>query len=205
MSLIGRVQARVAEISAAFKAGDWGLGLTLLGHLQGDVEKPWPDEELDHARRVIEEDYVKTRDRIAGEVAHEWRSGEFQGSRDAVMESIEQSCDAACTYTVTAQLYLTASRNEDAYVEEFGEIPVSDGDIPWSLLAAWALRADVLDALKRDGIDVDQRPPDEPQVECSRCDEWKPGEGDVCDDCKEDEEDDDQGLEDGDELAADAD
>jgi len=187
------VQARAREAAAAFKTGEWSLGISLLEALVDTIENGIADEEMSNAKEVIERWYRNKVDAIAEGFISDWRDGSFQGSRESAMESLEQSCDTACTYTHDAQLIIVQSRSDSAYVAEFGEPPVQDGDIQWGAIAMWALREDVLDLLRHKDIDVNEDPPSEPQVECSECSEWKTGKDGICDDCREEQEDDDLG------------
>jgi hypothetical protein len=67
---------------------------------------------------------------------------------DAVNESIAEWCESLVTYTFNAQLHLTASRHDDAYLEEYGaDGIVQDGAVQWERLAYAALDADIRDQL----------------------------------------------------------
>lgn len=189
-------EATAKEVIAAFEAGDWGLGLSLLATLKARLALVTDETRLGAAIDVIRDDYHATRDNIVKEFVREWRAGEFNGSREDAFESLEQTCDNACMYTQTSQLYLATSRFDDAYLSEFGELPIGDGTVQWSAMAAVALKADVLDSLQREDIDTSEDPPDEATEECKGCDEWKVVKDGFCEDCTDNKKDDDDGVED---------
>lgn len=182
---------------AAFNKGDWGEALNILAVIKRDVErmddeawKKWALLTLDRAR-------AETVERIAKDVGKEWRSGGFNGSREHMIEHIESSCDSACTYIQESQIILLTSQYDSAYLDEYGEMPSMDRGMPWSALAVAALRADVIAALRdQEDIDVDVDPPREGEIECSICDEWKPGKGEICNDCRDEPEEDEEDDED---------
>ena len=186
----------IDHVIEAFKRGDWPEGLDGLINLRG-VFNVLTQDAFSFARDLLAKDVTETVEGIANEVARQWRAGEFNGDRDAVMQSIEESCDAACTYTQKAQFILAIARHDEAYVEEYGELPDCKEGIPWSALATMALRREVIEQLQREpGVDLDEDPPDDPLVDCGECGDWKPSKDGVCDDCREDVEEDDKEEED---------
>lgn len=186
-------ESTVLEAAAAFRAGDWSLGLYLLEMAETSIKQITEESRVNDARNRLRVDYNDTVEGVSNEVAQEWRSGGFQGDRDSMIQSIEESCDARCTYTTDCQQYLMASNNDTAYVDNYGELPSMESGFPWGALASAAMRQDVFDDLKnRLEIDVDKDPPSEPSVNCETCGEWGEGRDGVCDSCREDEEDEDE-------------
>ncbi len=187
------------RVIEAFKKGDWPEGLDGLVNLRG-VFAVLTQDAYAFARDLLVREISETADNIANEVARQWRAGEFQGDRDSVMQSIEESCDGACTYTQWCQFYLAASRSDNAYLEEHGELPeAANGVMPWEALAVMALRADVIERLRREpGVELDEDPPDVPLVDCGSCGDWKPGKDGICDECREEDADEDDDDEEGD-------
>ncbi len=184
-------ESAVLEAIDLLEKGDWGEALTLLAALKAQLlSGAAQDARVNTALSILSQDYYDTIKRIVDEFVREWRAGEFQGSRDSANESLEQACDNACTYTQTAQIYLAMSQEDGAYLEEFGEVPHDGASVRWSAMAAVALLADVRRAIKHAGIDTNDDPPENAQVDCTVCLEWSegqavPGEDDVCDACRE--------------------
>lgn len=189
----------IDRVIESIKQGDWADALDSLHALRTALESVAQDS-YSFGKDLVEKSIMETVSGIVDEVARQWRAGEFNGDREAVMQSIEESCDAACTYTQRAQYILAVSRHDDAYLEEYGELPeAANGSMPWGALAVAALRQDVIKQLGREpGVELDQDPPDVPLVDCGSCGDWKPGKDGVCDDCRDDDADEDDEDEEGD-------
>jgi hypothetical protein len=91
------------------------------------------------------------------------RSGTIT-DHDGAYDSINDWAESLVTYTFNAQLHLVASRNDDAYIDEYGaDGIVSDGALQWERLAHAAIVADIqaqlgsdLDALLATDDDEDE-------------------------------------------------
>jgi hypothetical protein len=152
------------------------------------IEKPseeflyWQDVgEMAESIKSELDDQIK--DGTRGETLREW-----------LIEHIDESIDGCgrVIYTYKAQQCLLFSRNDSAYGDEFGpEGMVEDGCICWSRLAYAAFRADVLEQLENDGVDVNQ-----PWPKCTDCDDEDVTrqDGDVwyCADCDPEKQDEDE-------------
>lgn len=184
---------QVLHAYEALLEGDVGACFEKLAEFLGQKDLLSEDDRLSRAEQLVRDGYyTSVIVRIADDFAKEWRSGAFRGSREAAVESLEQSCDNACTYNHDAHMIIAHSDHRDEYVREHGEAPHSGDDIHWSAVATMALRADVIDHLRDvDDVDINDVPPIEPIVDCDICGEWKPGEGDVCNDCREGADDED--------------
>lgn len=106
--------------------------------------------------------------------------------RDGLNERIDETADGDqwVIYTQKAQLVMLLSENDSAYAEVHGDAEgmVVDGSIAWSVLAYFALRADLVAHLDAVGIDVN---------------DWDPSD----EEDEEDPDDDAENTEDADETA----
>ena len=179
------------QVQRAYDAlfgGDIGACFEELKRFLGRKGLLTAEDRLGNAERIVK-DHYHTNDvtRIADNFAKEWRAGEFRGSREAAVQAIEEACDNACTYYHDACMVIAYSENRNACVQELGEAPHDGVDIHWTSIATMALRADVIEHLNDvDDIDINNEPPSEPIIDCDACGEWKPGEGDICNDCRAD-------------------
>lgn len=101
----------------------------------------------------------------------EWWKSEPDADRDALIEYIDESIDGCgrVIYTASAQECLLVSENDNAGIEELGAGGFDwSGGIPWSQLAYFAFRADVIDRLSSEGLDVnnpEHEQPDEDEAD----------------------------------------
>lgn len=105
-----------------------------------------------NGRDIVRQEYYKD----VCDIVEDFKAGEFSDAdgADTWLHETIDGC-ARVIYTYLAQECLLVSTNESAYVDDFGEEGmVKDGAINWSLLAYCALRADVLERLEADGIDI---------------------------------------------------
>jgi hypothetical protein len=103
------------------------------------------------AMEIKEELEEKIEDGEKGESLREW-----------LIETIHESVDGhqRVIYTFKAKVGLLVTENADAYVDDFGtEGLVKDGNINWEGMMYAAMERDVIEALDRMGVDVDN--PDE--------------------------------------------
>lgn len=95
---------------------------------------------------------------IAADVKEEIDNGNLS-DWDSVADYLHESVDGSqrVIYTWKAKMAVIYSDNEDAYFEETGESggAIQDGSINWSLLAFYAVMADVRELMNSDGIDED--------------------------------------------------
>ena len=136
---------------------------------------------LREARDRIRYAYQEDIDSYAKSVAEEWNSGHFDGSRREVEDTINSQADG-CNWTSGDRAFECLRYTHSDPPEP---MPILD-NIAWS-----CVRDDIIYTLKREHcIDVNERPPRKGEIECSSCGFWSEGEGDTCNDCKEEVEDD---------------
>lgn len=143
----------------------------------------------DFLRRDYNNDVRDLAESIKGELDERIADGEEgEALREWLIEHIDETIDgcARVIYTGKAQEALLFSSNDGAYADEFGPEGMVEGDcIMWSRLAYAAVRADVLEQLESDGVDVNN-----PGAKCAGCDEDEPSNYDAegrvwrCDDCE---------------------
>ncbi len=103
------------------------------------------------AMEIKEELEEKIEDGEGGEPLREW-----------LLETLHERIDghARVIYTFKAKVGLLVTENADAYVEDFGEEGlIKDGNINWEGMMFAAMERDVIEALDRMGVDVNN--PDE--------------------------------------------
>lgn len=158
-------------------------------------------ERLDAARNVLRADYWQDVENVISWLRHEIENGNITDA-DGATEYIDETVDShqRVIYTGQAIECLLFSRNENAYVEEMGELPPrSPGDeVNWSALAYYAFRADIMDAIGDLDAFVDEHEPKH-YAECDDCGDDIETEADahiyadedvtVCADCAEYRED----------------
>ncbi len=94
-----------------------------------------------HVRRLAEG--------MAQEVTEDVKGG--KDFDESVAERLHETVDGSAMVIYTAQNFevLRWSSNHDAYTEEMGEVPTSNGSVNWAALAFSALAADVRDNFER--------------------------------------------------------
>jgi hypothetical protein len=128
---------------------------------------PSPTEtQVQNARRVLAADYFSDVRGAARYLAERLNQGEFgpggEATREAFTEALDQFVDGheRVIYTGQAMDCLRYSDHDDAAIEELGVdgLDWSSGT-PWSALAFFAFRADVLDHLGAFDVDIDAPQP----------------------------------------------
>ncbi len=132
---------------------------TLLDHERVERAKPTVDE----ANHVLERDYMEDVDNVAQGALRAIKDEEINNAEE-LHDWLHQTLDGTqrVTYTRQAQLGLVFSRNDDAYVDNYGADGVADadGNVNWSALMYAAMERDVHEALDRLGVDVNDPVPD---------------------------------------------
>lgn len=111
---------------------------------------------LSRGRDLLRRDYYADVHGVADDFKRAAKAGEFKDAEGAD-EWLHQTVDGSqrVMFTHLAQEALVVSDNEDAYADDFGEeILVKDGQINWPALAFCAFKADVLERLSADGIEL---------------------------------------------------
>jgi hypothetical protein len=126
-------------------------------------------QRLENARGVINQQISAALDAAAEAIAKDWKSGEYDGSSDAVTEAIE--AEASMNNPREAIEYLYWSDNDGAYFQENGDGDAHRQGIDWCLLAYYARRQDLYDALDNEGINLNKRPPRNDEFWCDECEE----------------------------------
>src|SRR5512147_1548862 len=108
------------------------------------------------ARDEMRREYYEDVNNLASSIKEAYERGEI-ADRDSLIDHIHETVDgcARVIYTASAQEALLVSCNDSAGIDNLG----ADGfdwssGIPWSQLAYFAVEADVMDALRDDGLDV---------------------------------------------------
>lgn len=102
------------------------------------------DSDVDAAVRVIRADYYQDVRDIGDDLKERIKDGEIEDEeelRERLSEDIGGS--ARVIYTMQTKLGLIASDNEDAYVDEVGELPTEGGNLNWAAMMAAAMEQDV--------------------------------------------------------------
>lgn len=113
--------------------------------------------DLNEAMRAIRQWYYGEVREYAEDYDKQLEDGEFESSEE-FFERLDQDLDGSqmVIYTLQSKVCLLASDNEDAYVEEFGELPTErGGELNIAAMAMYAFRADILDAMRVDPSDDD--------------------------------------------------
>lgn len=107
------------------------------------------------AINTIQRDYHKDVHSWGDDFIAEIKNGEYD-DREAFLEAFDERIDSAARviYTQQAMLAVVASSNDEAAWDEGIELDWSEG-IPWSQLAFFAFRRDILEYLLDQEIDVD--------------------------------------------------
>ncbi len=110
---------------------------------------------VEDATSAITRDYYEDVKGVGDDIIRAIKDGEIENEEDAdryLHETIDGT--QRVIYTWQARLGLLASSNADAYFEEgLGELVCTDS-VPYEQLMYWALRADVLEYLGREDIDI---------------------------------------------------
>lgn len=131
------------------------------------------ETEVRDAHAVLRADYWSDVRGVASEFLKMWHSGYFDGDRDEAIEWIEQSVDGSqrVIYTSQAADCLRYSDHDDAGIDELGAESFNfKNGFPWSQLAYFAFRADIIDQITAgiddlDGVDINDDPPSKADIE----------------------------------------
>ncbi len=106
------------------------------------------DSDVDAAMRVIRADYYQDVRDIGDDLKKRIKDGDIEDTEE-LQERLHEDVDgsARVIYTLQNKLGLLASDNEDAYVENYGNVPIEDGSINWAVMMAAALEQDVTEYL----------------------------------------------------------
>jgi len=131
---------------------------------------------VDKAHQVLRQDYFDDVRGLADDVLA-WWDRDQDADRDGLVEYLDESVDGAgrVIYTGQAIECLRYSEHDDAYLDEMGELPSAKDGMPWSQLAYFAFRADVIEHLESLGLDVN-----DPKRVCSACSERSVDESGDC-------------------------
>lgn len=106
------------------------------------------EKQHDDAVRVLRAEYYESVRSIVEEGMGQIKEGHIL-NREGLDEYIDQSVDGShwVIYTHANFQVIFVSDNHDAYMEDFGEAPVSGNDINWAALAYAAMKRDVYDLI----------------------------------------------------------
>lgn len=141
------------------------------------------EKEVEEAHRVLRADYFTDVRNIAEEFIKKWNAREF-ASREDAMDWLHETVDGSqrVIYTAQAADCLRYSEHDDAGLEEMGPDGFNFNDgFPWSQLAYFAFRADIMRQIEcgvgdLDGVDVNDDPPEEAEAEEEDAEEGPSGE-----------------------------
>lgn len=122
------------------------------------------EKDVEDALRVLRADYYSDVRGMAKDLADRMKAGDIEDFNDALHEDVD-GCQRVI-YTQQAQIGLLCSDNEDAYAQEFGEVPVTDGAINWAAMMYSALQQDIIEDLDAHGVDVND-PESWPDIDLS--------------------------------------
>lgn len=126
-----------------------------------------PDTLLGEALCLMRDAYRTHVREIAGDIIRESRDNPDE-DREWVLQYIHETIDGDgwVIYTAKAQAVVLCSDNDGASIESFGSDGIVEhGAINWSMLAYGALEADVMEALDREGFDVNAEFPGRVEAE----------------------------------------
>ena len=114
-----------------------------------------PERAHEDAMRVLRAEYYGGVRGIVEDLKARIASGEI-ASEDALNDAVHQEVDGSywVIYTHANFQVLLCSDHHDAYFEEYGESPLTDGDINWAALAFATLMRDVRDQMDAEGVRV---------------------------------------------------
>ena len=114
-----------------------------------------PERAHDDAMRVLRKEYWDSVRGIVEDLKSRVASGEI-ASEDALQNAVDQDVDGSylVIYTHANFQVLMCSDHHDAYFEDFGNAPVTDGNINWAALAFATLARDVRDQMSAEGVEV---------------------------------------------------
>ncbi len=109
----------------------------------------------DEAMRVLRAEYYQGVRSLTQEAARAIKDGEISNDSE-LHDWLHETIDGSywVIYTHANFQVLMCSDNHNAYAEDFGEPPVSGGDINWAALAYAAMMRDVAEQIDAEGISV---------------------------------------------------
>ncbi len=110
------------------------------------------DADVDAAFNIMRAEYYQDVRDTAKALAEEMKAGDVSEFSDSLHETCDG--DQRVIYTFKAKVGLLCSDNEDACVEETGEVPMQGGDINWSAMMFYAFQQDIVECLDANGVDV---------------------------------------------------
>jgi hypothetical protein len=112
------------------------------------------DADIDAALRVLRADYYSDVRGVAENVLERMiEEGEGADVHDIMHESVDGT--QRVIYTYQARVGLICTDNADAYVEEYGDVPVEGDSIKWEAMMYAALAADAHQLLGATDFDSD--------------------------------------------------
>jgi len=127
-------------------------------------KNPVSDKDVEDALRVLRADYYSDVLDVARELAKEMKSGDVEEFSDALSQAVDGT--QRVIYTYQARIGLLCTGNEDAYVEQVGEVPVQGDTINWEAMMFAAMERDVTERLEASGVDVND-PDSWPDIDLS--------------------------------------
>jgi len=110
------------------------------------------EKDVDAALSVLRADYYSDVRGVAQDLARAMKEGEVDEFSDALHEAVDGT--QRVIYTYQARVGLICTDNEDAYAEEFGEVPVEGDSIKWEAMMFAAMEKDVIEDLEAHDVDV---------------------------------------------------
>lgn len=118
------------------------------------------EKDVDDALRVLRADYYSDVNSVAQNVIERLIEDDGGDISDIMHECVDGT--QRVIYTHQARVGLICTDNADAYVEEFGELPIEGDSIKWEAMMFAALEKDTYEALGTTDFDADDS------------DTWKP-------------------------------
>jgi len=120
------------------------------------------EKDVDDALRVLRADYYSDVNGVAQNVLErmiedvEGAEGNYL-TREQISDIMHESVDGTqrVIYTNQARVGLICTDNQDAYVEEFGELPVEGDSIKWEAMMFAAMEKDTYELLGTTDFDAD--------------------------------------------------
>jgi len=110
------------------------------------------EKDVDAALSVLRADYYSDVRGVAQDLARAMKEGEVDEFSDALHEAVDGT--QRVIYTYQARVGLICTDNQDAYVEDFGEVPLENGNIKWEAMMFVAMEKDVVEDLEAHDVDV---------------------------------------------------
>jgi len=114
----------------------------------------------EEAYNILRQDYFDDVELMAESLKDDWKSGDYE-DRDSFIEHIDEVINGCnrVIYTQKAAECLMVSDNDSEAVDQLGPGGIDwKNGFPWSQLAYFAFRQDVIKKLDEIGIDIDEDP-----------------------------------------------